>query len=216
MEDTGNVGVASGTLDLSVNNPTFEAVLSNDLTLGYQNTTTGPGTADGALALGSNSVLNIGTSTARADLSLGWNSSNNATSDATGVLDARDGTANLRLRELNIGRSVRGQSSTGTLQWDQSSVIDATRIYLSRGAGAVGTIETPVGGTLRLGSTATPSGSLTIGMEDTGNVGVASGTLDLSVNNPTFEAVLSNDLTLGYQNTTTGPGTADGTLGTGQ
>ncbi len=212
MEDTSNAGVASGTLDLSVTNPTFEAVLSNGLTLGYQNTVTGPGTADGTLVLGSNSVLNVGTPTSRANLALGWNSSNNATSDATGVLNALDGTANLRLNELNIGRSLRGQSSTGTLLWDQSGAIDATSIYLSRGAGAVGTIETPAGGTLRLGSATAPVGSLTIGMEDTSNAGVASGTLDLSVTNPTFEAVLSNGLTLGYQNTVTGPGTADGTL----
>ena len=49
---------------------------------------TGIGTADGTLVLGSNSVLNVGTPTSRADLNLGWNESNNAASDATGVLNA--------------------------------------------------------------------------------------------------------------------------------
>ena len=210
--DTTFAGAASGTLDLSVNNPTFEAVISNDLSLGRQYTSTGVGTADGTLVLGSNSVLNVGTPTSRANLSLGVNDSNNAASDATGVLNALDGTANLRLNDLNIGRSARGQSATGTLLWDQSGAIDATAIYLSRGAGAVGTIETPAGGTLRLGSATTPVGSLRIGWNDTTFAGAASGTLDLSVNNPTFEAVISNDLSLGRQYTSTGVGTADGTL----
>ncbi len=143
---------------------------------------------------------------------LGWNESSNAASDATGVLNALDGTANLRLNEFNIGRSVRGQSATGTLLWDQPGAIDADVIYLSRGAGAVGTIATPAGGTLKLGSASAPVGFLRLGWNDTGSAGAASGTLDLSVNNPTFEAVISNELSLGHNGIPTGVGTADGTL----
>ena len=198
-EDRGLAGTANGTLDLSVFNPTFEAVISNELTLGRETVSTGIGTAEGTLVLGSNSVLNVGTPTSRADLNIGWNDSNNAASDATGVLDALTGTANLRLNEMNIGRSVRGQTSTGTLQWNQPNAIDATAIYLSRGAGASGSIETPAGGTLKLGSATTPVGFLRMGWEDRGLAGTASGTLDLSVINPTFEAVISNELTLGRE-----------------
>ena len=215
-------GAASGTLDLAAANPIFEAHIGSDLTLGR---TTGgasfganPGSADGTLILGSNSTLNVGTSVARANLTLGFNEWAMGTSGATGILDALESaaTVNLHLDELNIGRSARGQTSTGILRWNQSEVIDATTIYLSRGSGAVGQIETPSGGTLLLGTATEQVSNLRIGWNASQVAGAASGTLDLAAANPIFEAHIGSDLTLGR---TTGgasfganPGSADGTL----
>jgi len=214
FEDTGYAGVASGTLDLVTNNPFFEAVISDAVSLGHAGTPTGAGSANGTLVLGSNSVLTVGTPATRADINLGWNESNNAGSAATGVLNALDGVANLRLNELNIGRSTEGGSATGTLLWDQAGAIDARDIYIGRGAGAVGTIETPAGGTLRLGSAAAPVDWLFMGYDDNYiTEGVVSGTLDLSTTNPFFEAVISNGMILGHAYAFNAPGsTADGTL----
>ena len=79
-------------------NPFIQLQIDNFVSLGFQNTISGPGTADGTLVLGSNSVLNVGTPTARAGLSLGWNSSNNATSDATGA----DALSRLRVKCLVV------------------------------------------------------------------------------------------------------------------
>jgi hypothetical protein len=138
-EDTGAAGAANGTLDLATTNPTFEAVISNELTLGRQAVFNGLGTADGKLVLGSNSVLNVGTPTSRANLNLGWNESNNAASDATGLLNALDGVANLRLNELNIGRSVRGQSSTGTFSMGNNDSVDVNTVNIGTGTNATGT-----------------------------------------------------------------------------
>jgi hypothetical protein len=111
------------------------------LRLGFQNTTSSAGTADGTLVLGSNSVLNVGTPTSRADLNLGWNESNNAASDATGVLNALDGTANLRLGELNIGRSSRGQNASGTFSMGTNANVDVNVANIGTGTNATGTVN---------------------------------------------------------------------------
>ena len=108
--------------------------------LGFQNTL-GAGTADGTLVLGSNSVLNVGTPSARSDLHLGWNDSNNAVSDATGVLDALNGTANLRIGTMNIGRSTRGQSATGTFSMGNNANVDVNVVNIGTGTNATGTVN---------------------------------------------------------------------------
>jgi len=84
-------------------------------------------------------VLNVGTPTSRADLNIGWNDSNNAASNATGVLDALTGTANLRLNEMNIGRSVRDQTATGTFSIEANDVVDVTTMNIGTGTNATGT-----------------------------------------------------------------------------
>ena len=60
--------------------------------------TLGPGNS--SLTLGSNSTLVVGTPAARADLTIGLN---NAGGTATGLLDARQGTIDLHLTNLNVG-----------------------------------------------------------------------------------------------------------------
>jgi hypothetical protein len=115
--------------------------VGNTVNVGNQATSTGTGTADGTLVLGSNSTLNVGTPSNRANVYLGYNASNNAASDGSGMLDARNGTANLRMGELNIGRSVRGQSATGTFSMGTGNVVDVTSVNIGTGTNASGTVN---------------------------------------------------------------------------
>ena len=196
MESSGS-DVTKGSL-LLTDTASLTAIVGA-MSIGRVSSSSGSGIADGSLILGSNSLLNVGTSVARANLTLGFNESSMGTSGATGILDALESaaTVNLHLDELNIGRSLRGQTSTGILRWNQSEVIEATTIYLSRGSGAVGQIETPSGGTLLLGTATEQVSNLRIGWNASQVAGAASGTLDLAAANPIFEAHIGSDLTLG-------------------
>ncbi len=211
--DINQAGAAVGVLDMTANNPTFEAFIGTQLELGRQLAVSGVGTADGSLILASNSLLEVGTPSARAILNIGVNDSSAATSAATGLLDAMNGTADLHLSELNIGRSLRGQEAMGTLKWDQpEAAIDATSIFLSRGSNATGVIDVAADATLRLGTADARVGHLLIGRNDINQAGAAVGVLDMTANNPTFEAFIGTQLELGRQLAVSGVGTADGSL----
>ena len=210
--DRNGGGTGTAHLDLTVTNPTFAAYVGSDLAIGYKAGTfynTG-GNADGSLILGSNSTLVVGTPAARADLNIGLN---NAGGAATGLLDARQGTIDLHLTNLNVGYASGIGTGVGTLRWDRPVVIDATNVYFGRGAGT-GILDVPAGGTFLLGTAADPISALGIGYNDRNGGGTGTAHLDLTVTNPTFAAYVGSGLAIGYKAGTfynTG-GNADGSL----
>jgi hypothetical protein len=83
----------------------------------------------------------VGTPSSRANVYLGYNASNSAVSNGSGVLDARNGTANLRVGTFNIGQSIRGQSATGTFSMGTNNVVDVTTVNIGTGTNASGTVN---------------------------------------------------------------------------
>jgi hypothetical protein len=201
--DSAN-GTATANLDFSVNNPTFTAFVSNDLSIGREAgaATDASTAANGSLTLASNSTLHLGTAAALATLNIGWSQNGNsfyASGSATGVLDAlaKDAVLDLHLSELNVGRGTFAGFGTGTLKWDQTEVITATDVYFGRGY-ATGNLEVAAGGEFHLGTDAERIANLFIAYNDSAN-GTATANLDFSVNNPTFTAFVSNDLSIGRE-----------------
>ncbi|TXT24648.1 MAG: hypothetical protein FD134_1432, partial [Gallionellaceae bacterium] len=152
------------------------------------------GGADGALVLGGNSVLSVGTAAARANLYVGSNETVAGT--VVGLLDARQGVADIHAANFSVGYSTGG-AATGTLRWDRPTVLDVTNMYFGRGVGT-GVLDLAAGGTFLLGSAGSRTSLLAIGYNDSyAGSGKALANLDLSVNDPTFAAYVSNDLSIG-------------------
>jgi Ca2+-binding RTX toxin-like protein len=166
------------------------------------------GSANGLIRLAANSTLNVGTDAAPADINIGWNYYDVATS--VGVLDALDPDAvvNWNLDELFIGRSDYGNSTaTGTLRWNQKEAIHANGVYIAYGGGTTGILDVPTGGTLQFGTEADPIFNLFIADNYPGGV-TPTANLDFSVTNPTFTAYVDGELRIGASRYSG----ADGTL----
>lgn len=186
---------------LTIAGPTVDAWV-NSLAVGSNYLTDGG--ADGRLTLGSGAALHAGGTNAVA--TIGYNYAAGGT--ATGVLDARQGSADLHVYELDVGynKATTG-SATGTLRWDQSGPLEARYVYFGRGTNATGSLDVPAGGTLQLGTTANPIYTLMAGW-NTG-AGTASANLDFSVTDPTFTAYSNGGFVAGINDST---GAADGKL----
>ncbi len=120
----------------------------------------------------------------------------------------------MNLNELNVGRNTgdRG-TATGTLKWNQPEAIHATTVSFGRGPNAIGILEVPTGGTFLLGTAGDAIDNLFIGFHDTsrGGASTAQADLDFTVTNPTFEAHIARNLTIGRISDSFG-GTGDGSL----
>ena len=101
-------------LDLTVNNPVFEAYIANELSIGWKTNSNGAATSDASLILGSNSVLQVGEPGIPANLYIGVNS-DNANGNAIGLFEALQGTVSLDLVNLIVGQG-RFSTATGTLR----------------------------------------------------------------------------------------------------
>ena len=103
--------------------------------------------------LGSNSILSVGTAAARANIFVGSNETGAGT--VVGLLDARQGQADIHALHFNVGYSGGG-ASTGTFKSGAQSTVDATSINIGTGNRAVGTFELTAGSvkaqTITLGS----------------------------------------------------------------
>jgi hypothetical protein len=137
---TGKTG--SATLDFTATNPTFAAYVGNDLSIGYKIDTafnSSASNAAGSLILGSNSTLVVGTPSARANLTIGGNANTQGT--VTGLLDARQGTIDLHLTNLNVGYTSQGGAATGTMTMGSGSAVNATTVNIGSGTNATGTFN---------------------------------------------------------------------------
>jgi hypothetical protein len=233
-------GPATTAIDLSASNPTFTAVVSEDLSIGRETgsnhyTTTA---ADGTLTLGSNSTITLGTATDLATLSIGWSQNTNGYSygaSATGRLDTTEGGFIAHLDTLRIGQTANVGSASGQFIMGAGSSVTTRSADIGMGSGGngtltvlgdaltftgadsalnfgTGTLEVP-GTTFTVGSAAEALSALRIGYINSGT-GPATTAIDLSASNPTFTAVVSEDLSIGRETgsnhyTTTA---ADGTL----
>ncbi|HCO92780.1 MAG TPA: hypothetical protein DIU00_02315 [Phycisphaerales bacterium] len=219
--DTINRGTSTAHLDLSVNDPFFEAYIGDDLSIGRKTNLNTSTTANGSLKLGSNSILHVGTANDPAVINIGMQGHTiykyaDLVGGATGVLDATQGTADFHLSELNVGYGMGmwGDSTvTGTLKWDQEDqVLDATNVYFGRGGSTEGILEVPKYGTLKLGSAADPVSMLAISYNDTGGEGTSNAHLDFTVTDPVFEAHIGSDLSIGRKTNQSGKDSANGSL----
>ena len=148
--DDTNVFAAGATttttaeLDLSLTNPDFQAFLANDLSIGARNPSDNGGTVNGSLTLGSNSLIDLGTTATPADLNIGANldSDNfNGFGVANGVFDARQGTVNANLDTLNVGVSSAGGIANGTMSMGNNNDVRATGVNIGTGSNATGTLN---------------------------------------------------------------------------
>ena len=215
-------GASAAHLDFRGTDPTFEAFVADDLTIGGKMSGYGRGTADGSLILGSHSSLHVGTVATPGVVNIGMNQSTYADyggtsgGDGTGLLDATQGAVDLHLSELNVGRHTGYYgTATGTLRWDQADPLDVTNVYFGWGP-STGILEVPAGGTFRLGTATDPLALLGISYHDTGvshwSGGASAAHLDFRGTDPTFEAFVADDLTIGGKMSGYGRGTADGSL----
>ncbi len=166
------------------------------------------GGSDGRLTLGSGSQLHVEgiTATPTNVVMVGYN--NGSTGTSTGLLDARQGTADLHMNELDVGyNKASGGSATGTLQWNQMNPIDVRYAYFGRGTNATGILEVPSGGTLQLGTAADPIYTLMAAWNS--GEGTASANLNFSVTDPAFTMYADGGFVAGLNRST---GTANGKL----
>lgn len=105
----------------------------------------GGSSADGSLVLGSNSILSVGTAANLGVVNIGLNSDDSGGSMATGVLDARDGSIDLRLSELNVGYGERGKAATGTFTMGSGSEVNVGTVRIGTGTNATGTVNLTAG-----------------------------------------------------------------------
>jgi hypothetical protein len=199
--DGSGGGQATANLDFTVTDPDFTAYVGQQLTIG-STVSLENGSADGRLVLGSNSRLRVGTVDALATLSIGENTTSSAYGGKgapVGVFDALQTAADveLHLGDLAVGDSRGNGTADGTLKWNQTEVIDASYVYFGVGAGAVGRLEVPAGGTLNLGTAADPVSWLYIGYNNTGVQQQATANLDFTVTDPNFTAYVSRTLSIG-------------------
>jgi hypothetical protein len=186
--DTGSLGASNAHLDLTTTDPFFEAFVGGDLSIGRKASMRGSGTADGSLTLGSHSILHVGTTEAPAVVNIGMNESTaeypyGGYGDATGLLDATQGTADFHLSELNVGYNKWDSgAATGTLTTGPASTITATTVNVAKGKNATGTVNMDGGllmaETINMGAGGTfnfTDGRLGIG---TFNTYLGSGSLD--------------------------------------
>ena len=165
------------------------------------NNTVNDGHGDGTLRLHGGSTTQIGSPEDPAFLTLGYSWKPYAqvagnTGDATGTLDASDPNANvtLCLEELNVGWANEREGALGILKWNQSEVLTADTVTFGRGGGT-GVLETPAGGTVRLGSAVDPIGVLRIAYNDS-TLGTASAALDLALVGADA-SIVTNSLSIG-------------------
>jgi hypothetical protein len=140
--DATTSGVAGTTtssdLDFTVTNPTFEAYIGSDLLIGRKTLVNGENTVVGSLTLGSNSLLDVGTVAAPANVRIGANSDTD--SSAMGGLDTRSGISNIQASNVNVGTSSGG-TATGILSIGANDLITATTVNIGVGANATGTVN---------------------------------------------------------------------------
>ena len=156
-----------------------------------------PSGANGVLALGANSKLYVGSSTAWArNVNIGVNDQPSGT--VTGLLDVRQGTAAIYTTNFTVGGGTSADGpATGTLRWNRSTPIYATNMYFGRGVGT-GVLDLAPAATFVLGSSASPTSLLAIGYNDNyAGSGSAAANLDLTLNNPVFTAYVGSELAIG-------------------
>ncbi len=208
-DNTGFSGTTSGSL--TIGGADVEAFLTA-LYVGSANG--GGGTADGTLTVLRDPMINLhGTAAQGADLNIGRNDASNG--QAFGLLDATQGTVSLDVDNLVVGSGNGGGTAVGTLRWDHpGSPILADFVYLSLRSGGTGILDVPPGGTIQFGTPADPVAQFRLAYNDTsvnsGNPCQAD--LDLTVNNPFFEAYIDDFLAIGWRNTNTGTAVSDASL----
>ena len=178
-------------IDLSVENPFFEAFVGGPLDIGVLYGGAGSGASvTGSLTLGADSTLD-----ATGRMIVGSNGRLSSSGTATGLFDASDdsATVNLDLTTLTIGGGNSG-AATGTWRWNQSEAILADIVAIGSGSGT-GILDVRSGETVRFGTAADRIGTLQIGTSDA--TGGNTTEIDLSVENPFFEAFVGGPLDIG-------------------
>ena len=180
--------------------------------------------ANGSLTLGGNSSITLGSEAAPATLNIGWSQNTNAgggaLGNATGVLDATEGSFTADLSILRIGQNSTQGSGTGEFIMGNGASVNANVVNVGMDANANGTLtvigdnltftgdetalnfgtgvlEVPAGA-FTLGSAATPLSALRIGYNPLGT-GAADTTIDLTMTNPIFTAFIADDLSIGRE-----------------
>ena len=164
--------------------------------------------ADGSLVLASNSSLIVGSAASRANIYIGLNSQN--AGSAVGLLDARQGTVDIHANDFSVGFSSSPSGlAVGTLRWNNASTIDTNALYFSRGVGS-GVLDLAPGAKFSV-----RTGALGIAYNDSASAsGTALSHLDMTVNNPSFAAVVTGELSIGRKTIIGGSvaSNADGSL----
>jgi len=210
FKDVTTPSGANGTLDLT--DGTFNAWLGefvvgyNDAgdtshntqgtaTLGSSNTIIadtvriGDTKATGNVSITSGGTLNLGSTTERADLLVGHNTTGSS-HPSTGTLDLTGGTFNAYLDTLAIGRSLLGSGPpTGVVTLDTSNNVDVNTIVMGP--------RSPDTGTLTVGG-----GTVTVNNNVTGGTGTS--TLNLEGGTMTVAGNLTVDNLLVGKNAKTG------------
>jgi hypothetical protein len=88
--------------------------------------------------LGVNSTLSVGTASARADVFVGYNNSN--AGSATGLFDARQGSAQIFAATTYVGLGTGG-SGTGTFSTGARTALDTTTLLVGTGSPSSGTFN---------------------------------------------------------------------------
>ncbi len=147
--DDANTGfngtTTTANLDFTVNNPDFQAFIANDLSIGRRATSSGGGTVNGKLVLGSNSTIDLGTTATPANLYIGFNqdaiSGSAGLGAAVGEFDATQGTVNATITTANIGVSSAGGAATGTMSIGTNDAVRATTVNVGTGTNVTGTFN---------------------------------------------------------------------------
>ena len=209
-------GVSQADLDFTVTDPIFEAYVQ-ELMIGAKTNSSSRGTADGSLALGSNSRLHVGTVDNPGTVTVGYNNASGMQGgggSGTGLLDATQGDVDFHLSELSVGyQNGSAGTAMGTLRWDQPDALDVDKVYFGRGA-STGVLDVPEGGSFLLGTSDSPLSLLGISYEGNSVHGVSQADLDFTVTDPIFEAYVQ-ELMIGAKTNSSSRGTADGSLALG-
>ncbi|MCG8357917.1 MAG: hypothetical protein MI920_20315, partial [Kiloniellales bacterium] len=140
FNDTTTAGPLNVSLDFTQTNPVFEAFIANTVTLGEIANLGGGGQAAGdtqaSLVLGGNSSFTVGPG---ADLTIGLNETNNGS--VNGLLDASQGTMDLNLATLTIGRSLGLGTASGSFIMGAGSTVVANVINVGLGDNATGQFD---------------------------------------------------------------------------
>jgi polyhydroxyalkanoate synthesis regulator protein len=189
--NTSGVDLANTAVDLT--NHRFTAYVANELSVGRVTNVGWQAKAEGSLALGADSMIDVGTAAAPATLNIGWNQSTSNSgydqylnrSSATGLLDATQGTLNAELSELNVGLTAGRGTADGTLIMGDGTTISTLTANIGMGVGATGalTLLDNFTGTFNAATTNLANGLFDFGnntLEVGGSGSIATGTFKLS------------------------------------
>ncbi len=146
--NSGFAGTTTANLDFTVNNPNFQAFIASGLSIGRRATGSGGTIMNGSLVLGSNSVIDLGSTATPANIYVGFNQDNYSTDgfgDAIGVLDATQGTFNANLNTVNVGVSSAGGPANGAMSMGANDTVRSTTINVGTGSNSTGVFNLTAG-----------------------------------------------------------------------